>query len=278
LNYGFKNIANSTTKKNKKTVTLNYTETPAITQGLASDNAVSVQPFLFGSFNGTLELFPETDYWINESLKPEIISVPERIIEHHHVIREIVKEPAPPITIVNKYYTTNVVNQIIVAPGDDPVDPPPDDVPPVDPPADPPVVIPPEPVLPDPTPPPAPPTPPVEDPPFFPIITPAIDLEFDPCFINVGMNFTFGTTGVVVAPGCQHGGMWGKGGITDLWFPPTDIPQVDPLPPVLEPQNPTKTTPINLVGKTGGGGSGATGGGGNGRAALEFDFSDTKFK
>ena len=278
LNYGFKNIANSITKKNKKTVTLNYTETPAITQGLASDNAVSVQPFLFGSFNGTLDLFPETDYWVNESLKPEIISVPERIIEHHHVIREIVKEPAPPITIVNKYYTTNVINQIIVAPGDDPVDPPPGDLPPVDPPADPPVVIPPEPVLPDPTPPPAPPTPPVEDPPFFPIITPAIDLEFDPCFINVGMNFTFGTTGVVVTPGCQHGGMWGKGGITDLWFPPVDIPQVDRLPPVLEPQNPTKTAPINLVGKTGGGGSGATGGGGNGRAALEFDFSDTKFK
>lgn len=267
---GFKNIANASTKKNKKTVTLSYTETPAITQGVASNNAVSIQPFLFGSFNGTLELVPETDYWVSESLKPEIISVPERIIEKHHVIREIVKEPAPPVTIINKYYTTNVVNQIITNPGDDPVDPPPDDVPKPQPPSDPPVVIPPEPVLPDPVPPPSPPPPPVEDPPFTPILTPVIDLEFDPCFLNVGLNFTFGTTGVVVAPGCQHGGMWGKGGITDLWFPPETKPPVEDPKPVIEAQNPSKTQPITLIGKNAGGGLPSGGGVTGGRSGLEF--------
>jgi hypothetical protein len=267
LSLGFKNVGNSTTKKNKKTVTLSYTETPAITQSVCSNNAVSVQPFLFGSFNGNIDLFPETDYWVNENLKPEIISVPERIIEKHHVIREIIKEPAPPVTIVNKYYTTNVINQIIQAPGEDPPEPPLADILKPEPVGPPPIVIPPEPVLPDRTTGPAPPPPPEEDPPFTPILTPILDVEFDPCFVNLGMNFTFGTTGVVVAPGCQHGGMWGKGGITDLWFPP-DVPPVETTPPVIEPQNPTKTTPINLVGRTGGGG--ATGGG-NGRAALNFD-------
>lgn len=252
--YGLNNVNTTTTKKNKKTITLNYTETPAITQGVASNNAVSVQPFLFGSFNGTLELAPETDYWVNESLKPEIISVPERIIEHHHVIREIIIEPTPPPTIVNKYYTTNVVNQVITAPGNDPVDPPANDRPPVDPPLPPPIIVPSEPVLPPPEAPLAP-TPPAEDPPFIPVITPAIDLEFDPCFLNVGLNFTFGTTGVVVAPGCQHGGMWGKGGVTDLWFPPVDIDKnIDPEPPVIESSNPTKAEPITLIGKNAGGG------------------------
>lgn len=252
LSLGFKNIANSTTKKNRKTVTLSYTETPAITQGVSSNNAVSIQPFLFGSFNGDIDLFPETDYWVNENLKPEIISVPERIIEKHHVIREIIKEPTPPVTIINKYYTINVINQIIGGPGEDPPAPLPPELPKPEPVLPPPVVIPPEPVLPDPVPPPAPPVPPEEDPPFTPILKPIFDVEFDPCFINVGMNFTFGTTGVVVAPGCQHGGMWGKGGITDLWFPP-DASPVETPPPVLEPQNPTKTTPITLIGKNAGG-------------------------
>ena len=252
--YGLNNIAAFATKKNKKTITLNYTEIPAITQGVASNNAVSVQPFLFGSFNGTLELAPETDYWVNESLKPEIISVPERIIEHHHVIRETIIEPTPPATIVNKYYTTNVVNQIINAPGDDPVDPPVNDRPPVDPPQPPPPVIPPEPQPPTPVKLPTLPLPPAEDPPYLPVIAPAIDIEFDPCFLNVGLNFSFGTTGVVVAPGCQHGGMWGKGGVTDLWFPPVDIDKdIEPNPPVIEPQNPTKAEPITLIGKNAGG-------------------------
>jgi hypothetical protein len=118
--FGMKNILNSTTKINKKTLTLNYTETPAITQNVCSNNSVSVQPFLFGSFNGTIELTPETDYWVNELLKPEIISVPERVIEHHHVVREIIKEVPPPPTLANTNPTVDSNTQIIVVPDTDP--------------------------------------------------------------------------------------------------------------------------------------------------------------
>ncbi len=119
---GFKRVTGGLTnsQSNKKTVTLQYTETPAIIQGLAANKAVSVQPFLFGQFNGTLLLSPETDYWVSETLKPEVITVPERIIEHHTVIRETVIEPAPPVTIINVSPVTNVITQIITVPGDDP--------------------------------------------------------------------------------------------------------------------------------------------------------------
>jgi hypothetical protein len=128
---------------------LEYTETPAIIQGLAADKAVSVQPFLFGQFNGIVTLSPETDYWVSETLKPEIITVPERIIEHHTVTREIVKEPPAPVTITNIFQSTNVVNQIITIPGDNPPPPANDEVVIVEPPAPPAPVIPPEPVVPD---------------------------------------------------------------------------------------------------------------------------------
>jgi hypothetical protein len=148
--FGLKRLGLSSSKQNRKTVTLEYTETPAIVQGLAADKAVSVQPFLFGQFNGIVYLSPETDYWVSEQLKPEIITVPERIIEHHTVTREIVKEPAPPVTITNVYQTTNVINQIITTPGDNPPPPSNNEIVVVEPPAPPAPVIPTEPSLPEP--------------------------------------------------------------------------------------------------------------------------------
>jgi hypothetical protein len=301
-NYGFKNLSNVTTKVNKKTISLEYTEVPAIVQGVTSNKSVSIQPFLFGSFNGTLELTPETDYWINNNLKPEIISVPERIIEKHHVIREIVREPAPPVTIINNYPVTNVIHQIIVSPGEDPppVPPPaPPGQPPVkvivDPPP-PPIVIPPEPtppvivppppppVLPPQDPPPIPPPPPPppieEDPPYvgLPEILP-IKIELDPCFsVNFGINFTFGTTGFSSGlggatsssiTGCGFNDFWSRGGLDELWYPPMfeNVP-IDVF-PVIESPNPITTPPIVL---TGGGGSG-------GRGSLDFDtFGNTQLR
>jgi hypothetical protein len=148
--FGLKRLGLSSSKQNRKTVTLEYTETPAIIQGLAADKAVSVQPFLFGQFNGIVYLSPETDYWVSEQLKPEVITVPERIIEHHTVTREIVKEPPPPVTITNVYQTTNVVNQIITTPGDNPPPPANAEIVVVEPPAPPAPVIPTEPSLPEP--------------------------------------------------------------------------------------------------------------------------------
>jgi hypothetical protein len=115
---GFKRLGTSSTQSNKKTVTLQYTETPAIVQGLAANKAVSVQPFLFGQFNGTILLSPETDYWVSEVLKPEVITVPERIIEKQSVIREIVIETTPPITLPPP--SSNANTQIIVTPGSNP--------------------------------------------------------------------------------------------------------------------------------------------------------------
>ncbi len=144
---GFKRFAVDTTQTNRKTVTLQYTETPAIIQGLAANKAVSVQPFLFGQFNGTLLLSPETDYWVSETLKPEVITVPERIIENHTVIREIITEPSPPVTIINVLPTINAATQIIETPGGDPPAPPSEEIVVVEPPAPPAPVIPPSPVL-----------------------------------------------------------------------------------------------------------------------------------
>ena len=118
---GFKPLSLSDTTLNKKTVSLQFTETPAISQPLVSNKGVGVQPFLFGQFNGSVELKPDTDYWTAEDLKPEIISVPERIIEHITVIREIVVEPPSPPTLPTP--TSNANTVIIVTPGGDPPPP-----------------------------------------------------------------------------------------------------------------------------------------------------------
>jgi hypothetical protein len=153
----FKGKGGTDTKINKKTLTLNYTETPAISQNLASDKAVSVQPFLFGQFNGIIELFPETDFWAETKLKPEVISVPERIIEHTTVIRETVTELQPQVTIQNIFPTKNVETVIIREVAVVPPAPEPEDEVPLEPPPPPPVIE----ILPEPPPPPPlPPEPP----------------------------------------------------------------------------------------------------------------------
>lgn len=118
---GFKPLSQTDTTLNKKTVSLQFTETPAISQPLVSNKGVGVQPFLFGQFNGSVELTPDTDYWTAEDLKPEIISVPERIIEHIIVIQQIVVEPTSPPTLPTP--TSNANTVVIVTPGGDPPPP-----------------------------------------------------------------------------------------------------------------------------------------------------------
>lgn len=163
---------------NKKTITLDYTETPAITQNVCSDKAVSVQPFLFGQFNGIVELVPETDFWTDSQLKPEIITVPERIIEHTTVIREKTIEKETPITIVNVQPVVNVVTVIVGEPYVEPTPAlPPDITPVVNPPAPPPVV--PDPVDPPIVTPPEPPEPP-------PLPFPPPELPTPPTIIDYG--------------------------------------------------------------------------------------------
>lgn len=74
-----------------RTVMLDYTETSAISQPLSSGDVVSVQPFLFASFIGDVQLYPEADQWVSEELTPEIIQAPQKVIERTvtTVVREI---------------------------------------------------------------------------------------------------------------------------------------------------------------------------------------------
>lgn len=60
-------------QKNKKTISLAFTETPAIIQNTATTN-VAVQPYLFGQFTGSIELTPDSDYWFSANLAPQIIA------------------------------------------------------------------------------------------------------------------------------------------------------------------------------------------------------------
>jgi len=61
--------------ENDKTYSLSFTETPAVIQNAAT-TSVSVQPFLFAQFTGTMTLTPETDFWFSPTLTPQIIAPP----------------------------------------------------------------------------------------------------------------------------------------------------------------------------------------------------------
>jgi hypothetical protein len=177
----FANKFLSNAKLNKKTISLNFTETPAISQNLASDKAVSVQPFLFGQFNGIVEMYPETDFWVENKLKPEVITVPERIIvEHTTVYKETVIERQPQITIEQIFPTRNVETIIIREPAVVPIPSTPDVVIVDNPP--PPIIVQPDvPVEPPPPPPPPEPPPlPWEPPPPPPEPPTPIDLGSPP--------------------------------------------------------------------------------------------------
>lgn len=67
-------------KRNQRTVSLSYTETPFVSQ-LAASNTVSVQPYEFASFTGNLFLTPESDYWYSTVLVPEIIAAADNNVK-----------------------------------------------------------------------------------------------------------------------------------------------------------------------------------------------------
>ena len=255
---GLKTIDRENTALNRKTVCLNYSEEPAIVQSLASDKAVSVQPFLFGQFNGSIVLTPETDTWVSETLKPEVITVPEKIIEKETVIREKVIEPPAPPTLPPPTGNSDVI--IITNPF---LPPPPtsnDDI----------IIIAPE-------------------DPFRPIIDDGRDrkpanedlnilpsypefggFEFDPWFrispINFGVNFTFGATGFSAGNLFSNGGLFNE----SYWAPAPIEPEITIIQPEpnYESSVPTVLPPLNLD-------SAATldSGGGGGKAVLErYDY------
>ncbi len=61
--------------ENKSTYTLGYTEVPAVVQNTATSN-ISVQPFLFAQFTGTVKITPATDPWYSSNITPQIIKSP----------------------------------------------------------------------------------------------------------------------------------------------------------------------------------------------------------
>lgn len=60
-------------KLNDKTYSLSYTEEEMISQNTAT-KATTVQPYLFGTYNGSVDLTPEIDNWISETFSPAVVS------------------------------------------------------------------------------------------------------------------------------------------------------------------------------------------------------------
>jgi hypothetical protein len=58
-------------QKNSRTISLSYTETSVIEQTTAT-TTVSVQPYLYGVFDGNLRLIPDTDSWFSTTLTPTV--------------------------------------------------------------------------------------------------------------------------------------------------------------------------------------------------------------
>jgi len=85
-------------KLNSKTYSLNYTEAELISQNSAS-KAISVQPYMFGTFNGEVELRPEIDSWISETQLPEVVSIDPIQNERPPDVTPVVPMVFPPIEI-----------------------------------------------------------------------------------------------------------------------------------------------------------------------------------
>jgi hypothetical protein len=99
--------------KNDRTYSLAYDEIPAIEQSTAT-KSISVQPYLFGSFQGQIQLRPEIDNWVSTSLAPEVITV------------ETISNQRPPTAITTTPAATEEPTQItqqinIPAPAQTPV-------------------------------------------------------------------------------------------------------------------------------------------------------------
>lgn len=143
--HGLKSIDSTNVQQNEKTLTLSYTEVPAITQNVTSNKLISVQPFLFASFVGDVKLTPEVDFWVSESLSPEVIRGPEVTtivteIKTTEVIKETIIEKTTVVTVPTP--VTNAESLISTTSGSDPAAPTEEDEKPVETAADPAVIVP----------------------------------------------------------------------------------------------------------------------------------------
>ena len=121
--FGLKLLNATNVNRRTKTLTLNYTETELVSQPVTSNKVISVQPFLFAQFVGDVRLSPDIDYWVSETLKPDVLRAPEidgrvREIFNAERIANQIAEPTPQVTVPTP--STNTANQIITTPGVDP--------------------------------------------------------------------------------------------------------------------------------------------------------------
>lgn len=113
--YNMQPYSLSNAETHGKTISLAYTETPAISQPYTTRSFVSVQPFLFASFIGDMTLSPELDFWVSEQLKPEVIKAPEVVTVIKEITeREVIRETIVEKEIINTvtYVTVNAGSQI----------------------------------------------------------------------------------------------------------------------------------------------------------------------
>lgn len=75
--------------QNQRTISLGFTEEACVVQNTAT-KAITVQPYEFAQFYGSMKLMPETDYWYSTLLVPEVISASAQISPH------LEQPPAPP--------------------------------------------------------------------------------------------------------------------------------------------------------------------------------------
>lgn len=81
-------------KINEKTYSISFTETPVISQTTAT-KAVSVQPYLFGQFIGSVKMTPDSDYWMSATITPIVVSPPGDVVTP---ATPPVVEPSVPVT------------------------------------------------------------------------------------------------------------------------------------------------------------------------------------
>lgn len=67
--------------QNQRTISLGYTQEACVVQNTAT-KAITVQPYEFAQFYGSMKLYPETDYWYSTLLIPEVITASAQISPH----------------------------------------------------------------------------------------------------------------------------------------------------------------------------------------------------
>ena len=123
--FGMKLLSTTNVMQNRRTMTLNYTETPMVSQGVTSNKLVSVQPFLFAQFVGDCVLSPEMDFWVSEELRPDVLKAPqvvdlvEDIVTNAERLADAFVEHATNATIHTP--TRDAAEVIIKTSGADPV-------------------------------------------------------------------------------------------------------------------------------------------------------------